>query len=62
MRSKFSSADYTKARSGRGGGLGKMEDTSKVQEYGKLGFDAVKKRIAQELRRQKVADRLEAMN
>jgi hypothetical protein len=46
FRKKFFSGDYTRARSGRGGGVGNAE-FHKIQSYGKVGFEVVKRRIKQ---------------
>lgn len=45
QRSKFASQDFTRCRSGRGGGLGKV-DLQKVSEFGRIGFEQVRRRLA----------------
>ena len=44
QRKKFTSTEYTRCRSGRGGGLGKV-DLEKVSSYGRVGFESVRKRL-----------------
>ena len=44
QRNKFSANDFTKSRSGRGGGLAKAE-LDKVQSFGKVGFEQVRRRL-----------------
>lgn len=44
QRLKYSANDFTKSRSGRGGGLAKAE-LDKVQSFGKMGFEQVRRRL-----------------